>query len=118
MPATSTPPPTTAGGGTSGGASTGRANGNRVEISGFGYVGPSPVECNAPTSIELRWTASGADRVEMRIDGGPVFARYGNGTRQELLPLPCDGRAHTYELAATAPGVDVRRSVTVRTRAG
>jgi hypothetical protein len=66
--------------------------------------------------IELHWTANGADTVELRIDGGDVFATYDNGTRDELVPLTCDGASHTYELVARAGGATARSSLTVATR--
>jgi len=34
---------------------------------------PSPVTCNAPTQVQLHWVTRGASKVELRIDGGPVF---------------------------------------------
>jgi hypothetical protein len=52
--------------------------------------------------IELRWTTDGATTVEMYLDDGAVFARYTDGRHQELLPLTCDGREHTYRLVARA----------------
>jgi hypothetical protein len=80
------PPPTTA-----------PAPGPRI----VSFTGPPlPVECNAPTSIELHWQTIGATTVTMRIDGGPVFATYADGTNDKLLPLACDGKPHTYTLTA------------------
>jgi hypothetical protein len=100
-----TTPTTTSGGG-----------GSNVRV--IGPKGPSnPVECNAQTTIiELTWTTSGATNVEMRIDGGPVFARYKNGDHTEMLPLTCDGKAHKYELTATAGGTRASQSITLQTK--
>jgi hypothetical protein len=65
---------------------------------------PTPVRCNAPTQVELRWETRGANRVELRINGGPVFATYANGRHDELLPLACDGAPQTYQFTARAAG--------------
>ena len=83
-----------------------------------GPSGPSsPVECNAQTTlIELKWTTSGATNVELRIDGGPVFAHYANGAHTEMLPLTCDGGAHTYKLTATAGGSTTSSSIRLQTK--
>jgi hypothetical protein len=81
----------------------------------FSYSGPSLIQCNAPTQIELKWTASGAQDIALYVDGGPAIAHYHNGAQDELIPLTCDGRSHTYTLKATASGVNVTRSITVQT---
>ena len=86
-----------------------------LQAADFDGDGKSDLLILLPTSIELRWKVSGARRVEMRIDGRP-FSRYGNGAFDELLPLRCDGSAHTYTLVATAPGRAARRTVTVTTK--
>ena len=66
-------------------------------------TGPaSPVTCSAPTQAQLHWTTRGATKVELRIDGGPVFSTYPDGKREPLVPLACDGKTHTYELTARA----------------
>jgi len=52
--------------------------------------------------VELRWETRGASRVELRIDDGPVFATYGDGRHDELLPLACDGTPQNYQLTAIA----------------
>jgi hypothetical protein len=82
------------------------------------FRGPSePQECNAPTSIDLSWTARGATRVDLRIDGGPVFARYQGGAQVQSAPLECDGKSHTYTLTAqAADGTRVTKSLTVATK--
>jgi len=68
-------------------------------------TGPrSPVECNAPTSVELHWMTRNATSVTLRINGGDVFATYSNGAHDELVPLECDGTTQTY--AFTAHGAD------------
>jgi hypothetical protein len=87
-----------------------------VRVTAFSYVGTSPVECNAPTSIELKWTTAGASTVDIFIDGGPRFARYPNGPQDELLPLACDAKTHTYKVIATAPGARASKSITVMTK--
>jgi hypothetical protein len=86
-----------------------------VRISGFSGP-PSPVECNAQTMVELRWTTSGAATVEMHIDDGGVFATYPNGAHAELLPLTCDGNEHTYRLVARAGTSTSAASLTLSTK--
>jgi hypothetical protein len=86
-----------------------------VKITDFNYTGNSPVQCNAPTQVELKWTTSGAAAVTMSYDNG-VIANYPNGAHDVLLPLDCDGKSHTYTLKATAPGVSATRSITVDTQ--
>ena len=81
----------------------------------FDYVGDSPVTCNAPTQAELKWSTSGATSVALYVDGA-LLARYPNGNHDDLFALPCDGNAHTYELKATAPGVEASRSLTISTK--
>jgi len=54
--------------------------------------------------VELRWETRGATTVTLHIDGGPVFATYGDGRNDELLPLACDGKPHSYTLTARAAG--------------
>jgi hypothetical protein len=66
--------------------------------------------------VELSWTTTGAATVEMHIDDGGVFATYENGPHVELLPLPCDGEAHTYRLVAQAGSATSSASVTVSTQ--
>jgi hypothetical protein len=87
-----------------------------VHIDSFAADQPSPVSCNAPTMIELKWTTRGAARVEMHIDGGSAFATYPNGTQDQLLPLTCDGRAHTYELVASAGPERTSKTLTIATK--
>jgi hypothetical protein len=64
----------------------------------------------------LKWTASGAKDVALYVDGGPPVAHYQNGARDELIPIACDGKSHTYTLKATAPGATATRSITVQTK--
>jgi hypothetical protein len=52
----------------------------------------------------------------MHIDGGPVFATYPNGSRAELLPLTCDGNAHTYQLVARAGTATSSAALTLATK--
>jgi len=67
---------------------------------------PSPVICNAPTQVQLHWTTRGASKVQLRIDGGAVFATYPGGARDPLVPLDCDGETHSYALTARAANGD------------
>jgi hypothetical protein len=94
---------------------TGGGSSSSVRVEGPTLVGSSPVECNAPTMIELRWEVSGATTIEMRVDG-EMLASYPNGARTELMPLPCDGTEHTYTLIATAGGSTSRQSISVQSR--
>ena len=66
--------------------------------------------------IEMKWTTRG--RLERRslIDGSAEFARYPNGSQDELLPLACDGRSHTYKLVATAADGTTTKSISVTTK--
>jgi hypothetical protein len=78
---------------------------------------PTPVPCNAPTSVELHWETRGAIRVELRVNGGTVLA-YTNGTHDELVPLACDGRPQTYRLTArAADGQTASKSLRLTERA-
>ena len=61
---------------------------------------PSPVECNAPTSVELRWETKNAASVTLTINGGGVFATYPDGPHDELVPLACDGDSQHYTFTA------------------
>jgi hypothetical protein len=101
---------------TSPGATTPASNGNNTSVNLVGPTGPSsPVDCNAQTTdVELQWTATGATSVELRIDDGPVFARYPNGRQTKLLPLECDGKPHTYEIRASAGGSKTSSAITLR----
>jgi hypothetical protein len=79
---------------------------------------PLPVQCNAPTSVELHWTVRDAATVTLRIDAEPVFATYGGGSNDKLVPLACDGNAHRYTLTArAADGRTAKRSLTITERA-
>jgi hypothetical protein len=74
------------------------------------------VSCNAPTSVELTWTTTGAAKVELHIDGGLAYAQYPNGAQDHLEPLPCDGKSHTYTIIATdTHGVAATKSLTIAT---
>ena len=60
---------------------------------------PSPVACNAPTMIELKWTAKGVKAVDLTIDG--VHAgTFGGGAQDHLQYFACDGKKHNYTLTA------------------
>ena len=80
------------------------------------FDGPTTAQqCNAPTMVQLSWLTAGAARVDLHIDGGPVFATYPNGAQSPLVYLACDGKSHTYTLVASSGGTRVSRSVTVHT---
>jgi len=81
-------------------------------------AGPAaPVVCNAPTQVELHWVIRHAKTVTLHINGGPVFASYPDGTRDELVPLACDGGRQTYALTARAAnGTVVTKSLTIGER--
>jgi hypothetical protein len=70
-----------------------------VRITDFTVSPSSPVHCNAPTSIELKWTSSLATSVELSIDGAR-FATFGGGAQDHLEYFACDGKPHTYLLTA------------------
>lgn len=71
----------------------------QTTIRDFRISPASPVSCNAPTSIELSWTAVGATSVALSIDGSP-FATFGGGHQDHLEYFACDGKVHTYTLTA------------------
>jgi hypothetical protein len=53
----------------------------------------------------------------MYIDGDDApFATYDNGPHEELLPLACDGKQHSYRLVARAGGAMSTASITVTTK--
>jgi hypothetical protein len=96
-------------------ASTSRATGPRI-VSLTGP--PTPVQCNAPTQVELHWETSGANRVELRINSGAVFATYADGPHDELVPLACEGTPQTYQFTArAADGQTATRTLTLTERA-
>jgi hypothetical protein len=64
----------------------------------------------------LKWTATGARDIALSVDGAPPVAHYPNGAQDELVPMACDGKSHSFTLKATAPGVTVTRSITVETQ--
>jgi len=52
--------------------------------------------------------------VTLSINGGPVFASYPNGARDELVPLACNGNPQTYAITARArDGETVTKSLTI-----
>jgi hypothetical protein len=108
-------------GGTSGPTTTAAAgtsttvSQSSVRITGFTISPASPV-CNAPTMIQLGWTAVGATAVDLSIDG-QKFASYGGGAQSHLEYFACDGRPHTYLLTARGPGGTAIQSKTVRSTA-
>ena len=52
--------------------------------------------------MQLHWETAGANTVALSIDTGGVFATYGGGRMSKLVPLACDGKAHTYTFVARA----------------
>jgi hypothetical protein len=69
------------------------------------FTGPrSPVLCTAPTSVELHWQTPVTATVDLRVNGGAVFATYPGGRGDHLVPLTCDGRPQTYELTVHGAG--------------
>ena len=108
-PATTTEPrPTTSSTGRPAGTTTTPPPGTTVagpgpRITGVTSSPPSPVACNAPTMIQLSWTATGATSVALSIDG-KLFAAYGGGPQDHLEYLACDGKTHTYLLTAFGNG--------------
>ena len=71
-----------------------------ISISAF-TVSPATPVCNAPTQIQLQWTATGATTVELSIDG-QFFATYAGGAQTHLEYFACDRKPHTYTLTARA----------------
>jgi hypothetical protein len=51
--------------------------------------------------------------VSLRIDAQPIFATYANGSNNQLVPLACDGKAHTYTITAQADGRTATKSLTI-----
>jgi len=82
-------------------ATTTTGSSSTVRITNFTVSPSSPVSCNSPTQIELKWTASGATSVVLAIDGAQ-FATYGGGAQDHLEPFACDGKSHSYKLTAHA----------------
>jgi len=82
------------------------------------FTGPrSPVPCSAPTSVELHWQTPVTATVDLRINGGDVFASYPGGQGDYLVPLTCDGRPQTYELTVHgAGGSTATRKLTLEER--
>jgi hypothetical protein len=68
-------------------------------FSGYTVMPASPISCNAPTMIELKWTSTGVTTVALLVDGKP-FASYGPGFQDHLEYFACDGSSHTYTLQA------------------
>lgn len=87
---------------------------NGLRITGFTVSPSSPVSCNAPTMIQLQWTATGATTVDLAIDG-KQFASYPGGAQDQLEYLACDGKAHTYQLTAHAGSATATASKVVQT---
>ena len=87
-----------------------------LSISEFSVSPGSPV-CNAPTMIQLQWTAVGASSVDLAIDGKP-FATFGGGAQSHLEYYACDGKPHTYLLTARAGSATATASRVVTSSAG
>ena len=88
----------------------------RPSVSDFSVSPASPV-CNAPTMIQLQWTAVGASSVDLAIDGKP-FATFGGGAQSHLEYYACDGKPHTYLLTARAGSATATASRVVTSSAG
>ena len=63
---------------------------------------PQPVNCYAPTSVQVRWNTRNTAQVTLSIDGGPLFATYPGGVQNQMLPLACDGSTQRYTFTAHA----------------
>jgi hypothetical protein len=105
---TSTTPPSTGG--------TGTTISHSTVFSGFTVSPPSPVSCNAPTMIELKWSSTGVSSVALLVDGKP-FATYGGGAQDHLEYFACDGPPHTYTLQARLGTTTVTSVQVVRSKA-
>ena len=93
-------------------ATTTTANASAVRI--LSFTGPGLVACNAPTSVQLGWTTTGATKVVLKIDD-QQFATFTTPKFAGLEYFPCDGKAHRYTLvAAGAGGATATRTITVR----
>ncbi len=86
-----------------------------MRIDAFTVSPDSPV-CNAPTMIQLEWTAVGASSVDLSIDGR-LFATYGGGIQSHLEYFACDGRPHTYLLTARSGSTTATASKVVTSTA-
>ena len=102
---TTIPPPTTTGSSSS------------VRITDFTVTPSSPISCNSPTEVELKWTGSRATSVVLSIDGSP-FATYAGGAQDHLEPFACDGKAHTYLLTARAGSATATATLVVSSTTG
>jgi hypothetical protein len=87
-----------------------------VRISAFS-VSPARPVCNAPTMIQLQWTAVGAASVALSIDG-KAFASYGGGSQSHLEYYACDGKPHTYLLTARSGSTTAQASRVVSSTSG
>jgi hypothetical protein len=92
---TSSAPTTT----TRSGTTTTINHGGGPQIIAFTTSPASPVACNNPTMIELKWTGVLASSVDLSIDGVHA-ATFGGGFQDHLEYFACDGRPHTYLLTA------------------
>ncbi len=90
-----TTPPTTA---TTAGGTTTTITGSAV-FTTFTITPTSPVACNTPTMVELKWTAKGASSVVLSIDGVQA-GTFAGGAQDHLQYFACDGKKHTYTLTA------------------
>jgi hypothetical protein len=67
--------------------------------------------------VQLQWETQHATRVTLQIDGGAVFATYGNGHHSVLEPLTCNGTRQSYLLTAHgANGTVATRTLTLAER--
>ena len=119
VPATTTTtelPPTTAATTIAPSTTASTAVQSSVRISGFSVSPDRPV-CNAPTMIQLQWTAVGAASVDLSIDG-KAFASYGGGSQSHLEYYACDGKPHTYLLTARSGSTTATASRVVSSTSG
>jgi hypothetical protein len=67
----------------------------------LGLTAPARADCTngGSTSIELDWRVADADRVTVSVDGSE-YQSYHPDDDPVSVPFPCDGRAHTYQVAA------------------
>jgi hypothetical protein len=104
---TTTPPPSTGG--------TGTTIATTTVFSGYSVTPASPVTCNAPTMIELKWTSVGVSAVDLLVDGAK-FASYGGGAQDHLEYFACDGSPHTYTLQALVGSTTVTAVQVVKSK--
>jgi hypothetical protein len=77
------------------------------------------VQCFATnSSVQLQWETQHATKVTLQINGGAVFATYGDGHHSVLEPFTCNGTSQSYLLTAHgANGTTATRTLTLAVRA-